>query len=146
MARICFPKALIERRENMDFSDDGTRFRGYSYRGVVPITYTKVDGMVFCDIRFDYCGIPYEDCEELSGIANEFNGVTDSRFDMDKFINNCAKCYEFISNYNTASATTKRLCKKIDTINEKIKEFEMKIKELENTRNQYYAEIDNMLK
>ena len=82
------------RREDLDFSDDGNRFRGYSYKGL-PITTLYSDGCVYCDVRPDYLqynGIPWEMWKETEEykLCNKYNG-TSELIDLDDLANICEK-------------------------------------------------------
>lgn len=81
----------IEVREDLDFSDDGSRFKGFSYKGI-PMTQCRYDGDCYLAIRVDYirskCAFTYDEWKATkeSDLTDEFNGVPE--FDMDKLIQN----------------------------------------------------------
>lgn len=104
--RINFPKEHFTRTPDMDFSDDGTRFRMYSFHDTLPVSYTRADfgdgPEVFIDPRPDYLKNYeeiYEKCES-AGIGfsemNKFNGVKLEEFDMQEFVKLCTKIVEAI--------------------------------------------------
>lgn len=76
-------------REDLDFTDDGNRFRGFSYKGM-PMTQCRADGECYLSIRVDYLydkcnftGKEWRDTEEFV-LEDKFNGVRE--FDMDELI------------------------------------------------------------
>lgn len=81
-------KAGLVHTPELDFSDDGTNFKMFSYKGI-PVSYTKVHGDYYVAIRFDYIdGMVYSMYSEFDSYknANEFNGV--ETVDMDKLVEN----------------------------------------------------------
>ena len=63
--RLNFKKYGIERAPDLDFSDDGNRFRGYRCNGV-PISYLYSDGRYYLSIRVDYLeGLTYDEYSKL---------------------------------------------------------------------------------
>jgi hypothetical protein len=82
----------FERREDLDFTDDGNRFRGFEYRGM-PITTLRADGETYLCIRVDYMHYSFTwnewaETEEYL-LCDKFNGVSD--FDLDELIENLEK-------------------------------------------------------
>ena len=80
------------RREDLDFSDDGNRFRGFSYKGL-PITTLYSDGYVYCDVRPDYLqykGVPWEMWKETEEykLCDKYNG-TSELIDLEDLANIC---------------------------------------------------------
>lgn len=80
------------RREDLDFSDDGNRFRGFSYKGL-PITTLYSDGCVYCDVRPDYLqykGVPWEMWKETEEykLCDKYNG-TSELIDLEDLANIC---------------------------------------------------------
>ena len=80
------------RREDLDFSDDGSRFRGFSYKGL-PITTLYSDGRVYCDVRPDYLqykGVPWEMWKETEEykLCDKYNG-TSELIDLEDLANIC---------------------------------------------------------
>ena len=101
MANFTFSKKLFERREDMDFKDDGTRFRFYFYKGVLPVSTTTGFGNLYCAIRLDYLGKKYADYKVDDAILDEFNGIptAEACAKKEKFIENCeyiAKKYNLL--------------------------------------------------
>ena len=95
MKRLTFPKSLFVRHEEKDFVDDGTKFRFYYYKDVLPISATNGKYGAFVCIRPDYLKMPWETYRDDLKILDEFNGCEE--VDMSKLIENC----EFICNkYN----------------------------------------------
>lgn len=77
----------FERREDLDFTDDGNRFRGFSYKGM-PITTLRSDNTTYLSIRVDYLENEFTynewmETEEWS-LCHKYNGVAE--FDMDELI------------------------------------------------------------
>ena len=79
-------------REDLNFSDDGNRFRGFDYKGL-PITTLRADDTTYLAIRVDYIEhtFTYEDWMQTDEyrLCDEFNGV--GEIDLDKLIDNCEK-------------------------------------------------------
>lgn len=77
----------FERREDLDFSDDGNRFRGFSYKGMA-ITTLRSDDTTYLSIRVDYQNNNFTYCEwmktEEYSLCDKYNGVSD--FDIDELI------------------------------------------------------------
>lgn len=77
----------FERREDLDFSDDGNYFRGFSYKGM-PITTLRTDNTTYLSIRVDYLEnkFTYKDWIAVNGwiLCDKFNGV--SEFAMEDLI------------------------------------------------------------
>lgn len=79
----------IELAPEHDFTDDGNRFRGFIYKGLV-MTQCHADGTCYLAIRVDYMDNQFT-WKEWSKtkeyrLEDEFNGV--SEFDLDKLIEN----------------------------------------------------------
>lgn len=88
----------FERREDLDFTDDGNRFRGFEYRGM-PITTLRADGETYLCIRVDYTQHSFtwnewSETEEYL-LCDEFNGVND--FDLDKLIENLERVIDKVN-------------------------------------------------
>ena len=88
-------------REDLNFTDDGNRFRGFDYKGL-PITTLRADGYVYCSIRVDYLDNKFTyqewaDTEEYK-LADEFNG--ECEIDLDKLIENCEKILAKVNEMN----------------------------------------------
>jgi hypothetical protein len=96
----------FERREDLDFSDDGNRFRGFEYRGM-PITTLRADGETYLCIRVDYLENSFTwnewaETEEYM-LCDEFNGVSD--FDLDELIENLEKVIAKVNEMNAKAKT-----------------------------------------
>ncbi len=81
-------RAGLVHTPELDFSDDGTNFKMFTYKGV-PVSYTKVHGDYYISIRFDYIdGLGYETYSKFPSysLANDFNGV--DFVDMDELVKN----------------------------------------------------------
>lgn len=93
-------------REDLNFSDDGNRFRGFDYKGM-PITTLRADNETYLSIRVDYLhnNFTYNEwmgTEEWK-LADEFNGV--SEIDLDKLIDNLEKVIAKVDAMNKAAET-----------------------------------------
>ena len=94
--RLNLVAAGFVRRPDLDFSDDGTRFFGYDYRGL-PVTYCKADGRYYLYVREDYlrydgkCNYTWEDWSKTEEyrLCDEFNGAED--VDVEKLKENCIR-------------------------------------------------------
>lgn len=89
------------RREDLDFTDDGNRFRGFSYKGM-PITQCRSCGETYLSIRVSYLSNEFTyrewmDTKEFA-LCNEFNGV--SEIDLDKLIENLEKVIAKVKEMN----------------------------------------------
>lgn len=84
----------IVRDESLDFSDDGTRFEGYLYKGTIPIHRAAGTGsdLCFIDIRWDYTHgvIPREEWK----LCGYFNGVSRERYNRQVLVNICEYLYQ----------------------------------------------------
>lgn len=86
------------RREDLDFSDDGNRFRGFAYdngKEQLPITTLYSDGEVYCDVRPDYIqyfGVPFEMWKETEEyrLCGKYNG-TSELIDLEDLANICER-------------------------------------------------------
>lgn len=87
--RFTLSKKFFTRWTEQDFSDDGTRFRMYLYKGKLPVSQTAWRGSTYTSIRLDYLGFSYRDYKEDVTLMNEFNGIEIERADKEKFIANC---------------------------------------------------------
>ena len=90
------------RREDMDFNDDGNKFKGYQYKGI-PATYTKWQDMTFIAFRYDYgnseiyekfCNLTDEEKQEVRDLFNEFNGVETESISKEEIIDWAEQCYK----------------------------------------------------
>jgi hypothetical protein len=90
------------RREDLDFSDDGNRFRGFEYKGM-PITTLRSHDETYLSIRVDYLENKsfthneWYKTEEYK-LCDEFNGV--GEFDLDKLIENLEKVIAKVNELN----------------------------------------------
>ena len=94
----------FNRREDLDFRDDGIQFKGFDYKGL-PITTvrSKIDNCVYLSIRVDYLNnneFTFQDWAETEeyDLAGEFNGVNE--FDIDKLIENCERIIAKVNELN----------------------------------------------
>lgn len=94
----------FERREDLDFSDDGNRFRGYEYRGL-PITTLRSDNVTYLQIREDYMDNAFTHNEwrktDEYNLCYKYNGVSD--FDLYELIRDCQKILAKIDEMNAAA-------------------------------------------
>lgn len=86
MKRLVFPKVFVRHAEK-DVIDDGTKFRIYYYKDVLPISATNLKYGAFVCIRLDCLGIKYAVYKEDYEILDEFNGCDE--VNMEKLIENC---------------------------------------------------------
>lgn len=89
------------RREDLDFTDDGNRFRGFSYKGM-PITQCRSYGETYLLIRVgdlsnEFTYREWMDTKEFA-LCDEFNGV--SEIDLDKLIENLEKVIAKVKEMN----------------------------------------------
>lgn len=96
----------FERREDLDFSDDGNRFRGFSYKGM-PITTLRSHDETYLSIRVDYLNNEFTYREwmktEEYRLCNEFNGVYE--IDLDKLVENLEKIIAKVAEMNKKVAS-----------------------------------------
>ena len=81
-----------KRREDLDFRDDGTKFKGYESPEGLPLTYTKANGEYYLSLRIDYLdGLTYHEYSKMESykLQDEFNGVEE--VDPDKLTQNAAQ-------------------------------------------------------
>ena len=94
----------FERREDLDFSDDGNFFRGFSYKGM-PITTLRTGDTTYLCIRPDYLETKFTFKSWMQTkeyiLCDEFNGV--SEFDMDKLVENLEKVIAKVNEMNEAA-------------------------------------------
>lgn len=91
-----------KRREDLDFRDDGTKFKAFEYENGLIATYTKADGEYYLSLRLDYLdGLVYEEYSKLEHyiLADEFNGVME--IDADKV---CENAKILMEEYNSKVA------------------------------------------
>ena len=92
------------RREDLDFTDDGNHFKGFSYKGM-PITTLRADNTTYLYIHVDYLEneFTYEEwmqTEEYK-LCNKFNGV--SEFDIDELVENIETILAKVAEMNEAA-------------------------------------------
>lgn len=84
-----------KRREDLDFRDDGTKFKAFEYTNGLIATYTKADGEYYLALRIDYLdGLTWDEYSKMDSykLQDEFNGVMD--VDADKVTENAIKIME----------------------------------------------------
>lgn len=87
----------IARDRQYDFSDDGTRFEGYSYKGSIPITRAAGAGFdeCFISIRLDYItSFSAPDVWDDWNYSNYFNGVNRSKYNRQILNDICEYLYQ----------------------------------------------------
>lgn len=91
-------------REDLNFSDDGNRFRGFDYKGM-PITTLRADGSTYLSVRVDYLKNSFTHKEWMETeewrLADEFNGVPE--IDLDKLVENCERIIAKVEKMNKAA-------------------------------------------
>ena len=94
----------FERREDLDFEDDGNYFRGFSYKGM-PITTLRSDDVTYLCVRVDYLENEFTYKEwmqtEEFKLCDAFNGV--SEFDIDELIENIEAIMTKVAEMNEAA-------------------------------------------
>lgn len=94
----------FERREDLDFEDDGNYFRGFSYKGM-PITTLRSDDVTYLCVRVDYLENEFTYKEwmqtEEFKLCDVFNGV--SEFDIDELIENIETIAVKVAEMNEAA-------------------------------------------
>lgn len=125
------------RREDLDFSDDGNRFRGFSYKGM-PITTLRRNDETYLAIRVDYLENEFTSKEWMNTeeyrLADEFNGVFE--ICLDKLIENLEKIITKVAQMNEEAKaeeidTTKveaRLVEEIEYAKSVVEEFKKNFK------------------
>ena len=92
----------IDVREDLNFTDDGNRFRGFSYKGM-PMTQCVFQGKCYLSIRVDYLenNFTYKEWMQTKedALCDEFNGV--SEFDIEKLIENLEKVIAKVNEMNS---------------------------------------------
>lgn len=92
--RLNFKKYGIERAPDLDFSDDGNRFRGYRCNGV-PISYLKDPNYgVFLSIHVsDLGGLTYDEYSKLPSYkdCDKYNGVDEDQVDLADVVEICKR-------------------------------------------------------
>lgn len=123
----------IIRRPDMDFSDDGTRFRMFQYKDLF-LSITKYKGTIYLDMRVDYMktDFPYSDWSKVEEckLCEKYNGNF-TEFDMEEFIKDCDIVLAKIRKMNEAfnkeeidsEAILNQLTKEFGTLLLKMAEF-----------------------
>lgn len=92
------------RREDLDFTDDGNHFKGFSYKGM-PITTLRADNTTYLSIRVDYLKNEFTYREwmqtEEYKLCNKFNCV--SEFDIDELVENIETILAKVAEMNEAA-------------------------------------------
>lgn len=77
-----------------DFEDDGNHFKGYMWKGKLPLTQLYSDGSLYLSVRDDYVysDLPYSFWKKYEGskIGDEYNGVT-KEVDLEHLNSICEK-------------------------------------------------------
>lgn len=107
----------IELAPEHDFTDDGNRFRGFIYKGMV-MTQCHADGTCFLSIRVDYQDNQFTWNEwsktEEYKLEDKFNGV--SSFDLDELIENLEKIIAKVNEMNENASKEEIDTSKIEAI------------------------------
>lgn len=126
----------VTRTPETDFSDDRNRFKTYLYRGVVPISYLKDKyvGDIYLTIAFHHLDdINYEEYSKFKSykLGDEFNGVSESTYDAEKFKANLDAAYNDIMEFrnNVQPIDNDALEERIKIINEASKEYKQKVED-----------------
>ncbi len=108
----------FERREDLDFRDDGHHFKGYAYKGL-PITTLRTAGETYLDIRVDYIlsehlftWNEWRKTEEYK-LADEFNGCVE--IDLGKLVYNCERILEKIAELDEAARSEDMDIERLET-------------------------------
>ena len=153
MKRLNLVAAGLIRREDLDFSDDGNRFRGYEYAGM-PITYLYSDGYYFLSIREDYLEnsftwADWHETEEYK-LCDEFNYV--ESVDIEKVKENCIRIKQKVDELNKKVQSEEidtapiiaQLGKEIDMAQKVIDDFKKDFKWYEAKRYDLTSYVDYM--
>lgn len=116
----------IDVREDLNFSDDGNRFRGFSYKGM-PMTQCVSRGECYLSIRVDYLenNFTYKEWMQTKeyALCDEFNGVNE--FDIEKLIENLEKVIAKVNEINSNCKVDETEIKQgIEIVKEEIFEIE----------------------
>lgn len=88
-------------REDLNFSDDGNRFKGFDYKGL-PITTLRSENITYCSVRVDYLhnDFTYNEWSKTAEyrLEDEFNGV--SEIDLGKLVENCERIIAKVEELN----------------------------------------------
>lgn len=101
MKRVNLVSNGFIRRKDLDFTDDGSSFRGYEYAGM-PITYCKYEDQYYISIRVDYLknSFVWKDWRNTDEymLEDEFNGT--SNVDVEKLKANCVAIAKKVKELN----------------------------------------------
>lgn len=105
-----------KRREDLDFRDDGTKFKGFESPEGLPLTYTKANGEYYLSLRVDYLNeLTYREYSKMESysLCDEFNGVEE--VDPDKLTQNAAQIMreynELVAEMNNYTVDMQKLVK-----------------------------------
>jgi len=92
----------FNRREDLDYTNNGSKIKGYDYKGI-PITTLREDGVTYLHINamgaenVEFTKYDWDETEE-SKLEFEFNGLAD--FYLEKLIDSCEKILAKIHELN----------------------------------------------
>lgn len=105
-----------KRREDLDFRDDGTKFKGFESPEGLPLTYTKANGEYYLSLRVDYLNeLTYHEYSKMESysLCDEFNGVEE--VDPDKLTQNATQIMreynELVAEMNNYTVDMQKLVK-----------------------------------
>lgn len=106
MKTVNLTKYGFIRREDIDFNDDGNRFKGYEYHGIV-VTYIRYQDHAYINFRYDYDPI-YEGYSRLDdaqkqavrAVFNELNGIAIDELTEHTIPAHAEKCFKMAIDYN----------------------------------------------
>lgn len=120
-------------REDLDFRDDGSKFRGFDYKGL-PITTLREDGFTYLSVRVDYLDtlFTFEDWMETEEfkLCDEFDCVEE--IDLDKLIDNCERIIVKVKELN--DICSKQTYDTMEIINQLLDEKKMILSILEEAK------------
>ncbi len=104
LTKVNATKYGIEVREDLNFEDDGSYFRGFCYKGM-PMTQCRSEGTCYLAIRVDYLNneFTYDDWHKTAeySLCNKYNGV--NSFDIEELIQDVEKIIAKVDELNTAA-------------------------------------------
>lgn len=108
-ARQLYKNEFVKRQNELDFTDDGTRFNMYSYKNTIPFHIARWNDMVFISVRVDYIQslipeleyIPYDVYSkwDVYKLFDQYNGVYKDGVDLDNFFNSLEEIYKTVANH-----------------------------------------------
>lgn len=122
----------FERREDLDFVDDGNFFRGFSYKRMPITTHRSGDTTYLC-VRVDYLenSFTYKAWMETAewSLCDKFNGV--SELDIDELVENLEAIIAKVAGMNEAvenedidmSEVKARICEEVKMASESVEKF-----------------------